>query len=115
MEEATGDPDCDAGASVQLHRVLSRVREVRPPVVLPLRDPGVRSLRVRPVVVGRLFFFRGRSKRAKAARGGARPRCSSLMMDVAWGVAGLAVPLVGLAADRVGLQAVLTGMALLPC
>ena len=40
---------------------------------------------------------------------------SSLMMDVAWGVAGLAVPLVGLAADRVGLQATLTGMALLPC
>ena len=37
------------------------------------------------------------------------------MMDVAWGVAGLAVPLVGLAADRVGLQAALTGMALLPC
>ena len=72
------------------------------------------ELQLRPVVVGRLFFFRGRSKRAKAARW-STATVSSLMMDVAWGVAGLAVPLVGLAADRVGLQATLTGMALLSC
>ena len=72
------------------------------------------ELQLRPVVVGRLFFFRGRSKRAKAARR-STATVSSLMMDVAWGVAGLAVSLVGLAADRVGLQATLTGMALLPC
>jgi FSR family fosmidomycin resistance protein-like MFS transporter len=39
---------------------------------------------------------------------------SSLMMGLAWGVAGVSVPLVGLVADRVGLQATLTAMALLP-
>jgi FSR family fosmidomycin resistance protein-like MFS transporter len=39
---------------------------------------------------------------------------SSLMMGFAWGIAGLVIPLVGLAADRFGLQATLTSVALLP-
>ena len=39
---------------------------------------------------------------------------SSLMLGVAWGVGGLAVPLVGMAGDRVGLQPALLVVALLP-
>ncbi len=39
---------------------------------------------------------------------------SSLMLGVAWGVGGLAVPLVGLAGDRVGLQPALLTLAVLP-
>jgi MFS transporter, FSR family, fosmidomycin resistance protein len=39
---------------------------------------------------------------------------SSLMLGVAWGVGGLAVPLVGLAGDHVGLPAALLVVALLP-
>jgi len=39
---------------------------------------------------------------------------SSLMMGVAWGVAGMAVPLVGLAGDFVGLGSTLRVLALLP-
>jgi FSR family fosmidomycin resistance protein-like MFS transporter len=39
---------------------------------------------------------------------------SSLMLGVAWGVGGLAVPLVGFAGDRVGLQPALLVVALLP-
>jgi FSR family fosmidomycin resistance protein-like MFS transporter len=39
---------------------------------------------------------------------------SSLMLGVAWGVGGLAVPLVGLAGDRVGLQFALLVVAMLP-
>ena len=39
---------------------------------------------------------------------------SSLMMGVAWGIGGLAVPLVGLAGDSVGLGPALTVVALLP-
>jgi MFS transporter, FSR family, fosmidomycin resistance protein len=39
---------------------------------------------------------------------------SSLMLGVAWGVGGLAVPLVGLLGDRVGLQPALLGLAVLP-
>lgn len=39
---------------------------------------------------------------------------SSLMMGFAWGTGGLAVPLVGLLADRVGIQQALTALALLP-
>jgi MFS transporter, FSR family, fosmidomycin resistance protein len=39
---------------------------------------------------------------------------SSLMLGVAWGVGGLAVPLVGLAGDRIGLPSALLVVALLP-
>ncbi len=39
---------------------------------------------------------------------------SSLMMGFAWGTGGLCVPLVGLLADRVGLEYALEAMALLP-
>ncbi len=39
---------------------------------------------------------------------------SSLMLGVAWGVGGLAVPLIGMAGDRVGLQPALLVVALLP-
>ncbi len=39
---------------------------------------------------------------------------SSLMLGVAWGVGGLAVPLVGMAGDHVGLQPALLVVALLP-
>jgi len=39
---------------------------------------------------------------------------SSLMLGVAWGVGGLAVPLVGMAGDRVGLQPALLVVAVLP-
>jgi MFS transporter, FSR family, fosmidomycin resistance protein len=39
---------------------------------------------------------------------------SSLMLGVAWGVGGLAVPLVGLAGDHVGLQPALLVVAMLP-
>jgi FSR family fosmidomycin resistance protein-like MFS transporter len=39
---------------------------------------------------------------------------SSLMLGVAWGVGGLAVPLVGMAGERVGLQPALLVVAMLP-
>jgi FSR family fosmidomycin resistance protein-like MFS transporter len=39
---------------------------------------------------------------------------SSLMMGFAWGMAGLSVPLVGLMADRVGIERTLVSMATLP-
>jgi FSR family fosmidomycin resistance protein-like MFS transporter len=39
---------------------------------------------------------------------------SSLMMGFAWGMGGLAVPLVGLLADRVGIERALTTMSVLP-
>jgi FSR family fosmidomycin resistance protein-like MFS transporter len=39
---------------------------------------------------------------------------SSLMLGVAWGVGGMAVPLIGLFADRVGLSPTLQFLALLP-
>lgn len=39
---------------------------------------------------------------------------SSLMMGFAWGVGGLSVPLVGMLADRVGIEWALTAMAALP-
>jgi MFS transporter, FSR family, fosmidomycin resistance protein len=39
---------------------------------------------------------------------------SSLMLGVAWGVGGLAVPLVGMAGDHVGLQPALFVVAMLP-
>jgi FSR family fosmidomycin resistance protein-like MFS transporter len=39
---------------------------------------------------------------------------SSLMMGFAWGVGGLAVPLVGMAADRLGIARTLTMMAFMP-
>jgi FSR family fosmidomycin resistance protein-like MFS transporter len=39
---------------------------------------------------------------------------SSLMMGFAWGVGGLAVPLVGMAADRMGIERTLMAMAFLP-
>jgi FSR family fosmidomycin resistance protein-like MFS transporter len=39
---------------------------------------------------------------------------SSLMMGFAWGTGGLSVPLVGLIADRAGIEATLTGLALVP-
>jgi FSR family fosmidomycin resistance protein-like MFS transporter len=39
---------------------------------------------------------------------------SSLMMGFAWGTAGLTMPLVGMAADRIGLEATLTVLAVLP-
>jgi FSR family fosmidomycin resistance protein-like MFS transporter len=39
---------------------------------------------------------------------------SSLMMGFAWGTGGLSVPFVGMLADRIGIEAALTGMALLP-
>jgi FSR family fosmidomycin resistance protein-like MFS transporter len=39
---------------------------------------------------------------------------SSLMLGVAWGVGGLAVPLVGMAGDSVGLQPALLSLAVLP-
>ena len=39
---------------------------------------------------------------------------SSLMMGFAWGMGGLSVPLVGLVADRIGIEATLRGLALMP-
>jgi FSR family fosmidomycin resistance protein-like MFS transporter len=39
---------------------------------------------------------------------------SSLMMGFAWGTGGLSVPLVGLLADRIGIEAALRGIAFLP-
>ena len=39
---------------------------------------------------------------------------SSLMLGVAWGVGGMAVPLVGLAGDAIGIALALQGLALLP-
>jgi FSR family fosmidomycin resistance protein-like MFS transporter len=39
---------------------------------------------------------------------------SSLMMGFAWGMGSLAVPLIGLAADRFGINAALVGLALVP-
>jgi FSR family fosmidomycin resistance protein-like MFS transporter len=39
---------------------------------------------------------------------------SSLMMGFAWGTGGLAVPLVGLLADRIGIERTLSAMALVP-
>jgi len=39
---------------------------------------------------------------------------SSLMMGFAWGMGGLSVPIVGLVADRVGIEPTLRGLALVP-
>jgi MFS transporter, FSR family, fosmidomycin resistance protein len=39
---------------------------------------------------------------------------SSLMMGFAWGMGSLAVPLIGLSADRVGINATLVGLSLVP-
>jgi hypothetical protein len=39
---------------------------------------------------------------------------SSLMMGFAWGMGSLAVPLIGLAADRFGINAALVGLAAVP-
>jgi MFS transporter, FSR family, fosmidomycin resistance protein len=39
---------------------------------------------------------------------------SSIMMGFGWGTGGLSVPLVGLIADRVGIEATLSGVALMP-
>ena len=39
---------------------------------------------------------------------------SSLMMGFAWGTGGLSVPLVGMIADRVGIEPTLSGLALVP-
>lgn len=39
---------------------------------------------------------------------------SSLMMGFAWGMGGLSVPIVGLIADRIGIEATLRGLALVP-
>jgi FSR family fosmidomycin resistance protein-like MFS transporter len=39
---------------------------------------------------------------------------SSLMMGFAWGTGGLSVPLVGLIADRIGIEHTLAGLALIP-
>ena len=39
---------------------------------------------------------------------------SSLMMGFAWGTGGLSVPLVGLIADRIGIEHTLVGLALIP-
>ena len=39
---------------------------------------------------------------------------SSLMMGFAWGMGGLSVPIVGLVADRIGIEATLRGLALVP-
>ena len=39
---------------------------------------------------------------------------SSLMMGFAWGTGGLTVPIVGLIADRIGIEATLRGLALVP-
>ena len=39
---------------------------------------------------------------------------ASLMMGVAWGTGGLAVPIVGLAADHIGIEAALTWLAVVP-
>jgi MFS transporter, FSR family, fosmidomycin resistance protein len=39
---------------------------------------------------------------------------SSIMMGFGWGTGGLSVPLVGLIADRIGIEATLSGLALVP-
>ena len=39
---------------------------------------------------------------------------SSLMMGFAWGMGGLSVPIVGLVADRIGIEPTLRGLALVP-
>jgi hypothetical protein len=41
-------------------------------------------------------------------------RSSSLVMGFAWGMGGLSVPLVGLVADRFGIESALAAMSLLP-
>src|SRR6185295_7491666 len=39
---------------------------------------------------------------------------SSLMMGFAWGIGGLSVPLVGMLADRIGIDRALTAMSTVP-
>jgi FSR family fosmidomycin resistance protein-like MFS transporter len=39
---------------------------------------------------------------------------SSLMMGFAWGSGGLSVPFVGMVADRIGIEATLQGLSLMP-
>ena len=39
---------------------------------------------------------------------------SSLMMGFAWGTGGLSVPIVGLIADRIGIEHTLVGLSLVP-
>jgi FSR family fosmidomycin resistance protein-like MFS transporter len=39
---------------------------------------------------------------------------SSLMMGFAWGMGGLSVPIVGLVADRIGIEATLRALSLVP-
>jgi hypothetical protein len=39
---------------------------------------------------------------------------SSIMMGFGWGTGGLSVPLVGMIADRVGIENTLAGLALVP-
>ena len=39
---------------------------------------------------------------------------SSLMMGFAWGMGGLSVPVVGLVADRIGIEATLRALSLIP-
>jgi FSR family fosmidomycin resistance protein-like MFS transporter len=39
---------------------------------------------------------------------------SSLMMGFAWGTGGLSVPIVGMIADRVGIEPTLVGVAVIP-
>ena len=39
---------------------------------------------------------------------------SSIMMGFGWGTGGLSVPLVGLVADRIGIEPTLAGLALVP-
>ena len=39
---------------------------------------------------------------------------SSLMMGFAWGTGGLSVPFVGMIADRIGIEATLTGLSFVP-
>jgi MFS transporter, FSR family, fosmidomycin resistance protein len=45
---------------------------------------------------------------------GSAATVSSLMMGFAWGSGGLSVPFVGMAADRIGIEAALAGLSLVP-
>ena len=81
------------------------------------RDAAARQSRVRGAHPG--GFFLGSTLPVNIAYAHtiapvATATVASLMMGVAWGIGGMAVPLVGIAGDAVGLAGALQGLALLP-
>jgi FSR family fosmidomycin resistance protein-like MFS transporter len=97
-------------------RVISASLAISVPLlVAALLIPGPASL----VVLTAGGFFLGSTlpvniTYAHAIAPVATGTVSSLMLGVAWGVGGLAVPLVGMAGDSVGLQPALMTLACLP-